>query len=676
MEEEDKVKIEENLLIDRNNTSYPSLIADYIKTIKPDSNGILFDYQNIVFNYLIRPENRGLLVFHSTGSGKGLTSISIAEKFRKEGRDIIILSTKSLKSNYIKEIKNYNTKINKDIADEELTNIVDEYKFVTMNSSNMIKQLQKSDNLMDEMLYEVNKFKLDDKVLIIDEAHNLFNSIVNGSKNANEFYELVMKSKNIKIIFLTGSPIINSFFEIVPALNMCSGYKVLPEYYKDFKHMYIDEKTNSIKNKIKLQSRILGLVSYHGPLFIEKYQSFIKSLTQKSIEKENFPTKLPLVIEKIPMSKIQNAEYITLRDKEKEESSRFIGAGINKEQSSVSTSYRIRSRQISNCMITKDELTLKNLDDFSPKLKKLYDNTQLFKKQLGIIYSSFLTSGLEFFAKILELNDYIKYDIEDTKSSKDYKIYAYYTGSQTIEEKDKILQIYNSKENIDGKIISLLLISSAGSEGLDLKCVRHVHIIEPYWNYARIHQVESRAIRYKSHEDLPKKDRTVKVYIYLSTFQKDYLEEQQNKLKVIIENAKKNNIRLKKRDLDTEKPTDIHLFENSIKAKELNDRILQTLAEVSIECQYFNKKINFNCFYCKATNEKLYHKDFQIDMELPSKCQQEQKVSTEEVIVNGKKYYYDIQNPTNIYYFDKQVDGYIPLEDENIIEKINNKLKK
>lgn len=655
----------------KNNTSYPSLIAEYVNSL-PKSD-ILFDYQNIVYNYLLQPENRGLLVFHSTGSGKTITSISIAEYFRKQDRDVIVLSSKSLKSNYIKEVENYNKKINQNITNDEIDEIIKDYKFVTSNASNMITQLQKKDSILDDMLYEVNKFKLDNKVILVDEAHNLLNSIVNGSKNANEFYELVMKSKNIKLVLLTGSPIINNFFEIVPALNMCAGYQVLPEYYRDFKSMYIDDKLNCIKNKIKLQSRILGLVSYHGPLFVEKYQPFIKSLSQKSNDKNDFPTKLPTTIEKIPMSKSQNMEYIKLRDIEKKENTRFTGGAITKEQSGVSTSYRIKTRQISNAMITKNKLTLTNLDEFSPKLKKIYNNVQKFDKQLGIVYSSFLTSGLEFFAKVLELYGYNKYD---NKNNREYKTYAYYIGNQTLDEKNEILKIFNSKENINGKFISLLLISSAGSEGLDLKNVRHVHIMEPYWNYARIHQVESRAIRYKSHDELPKKDRTVSVFIYLSTYHNDYLEEQKKKLEDIIENAKKNKLILKKKDLDIEKATDIHLFENSIKAKELNDKVLQLLAEVSIECEYFNKKINFECFNCKPTNKRLFYEDFQVDIEIPSPCEQEKSISTEEVIVNGKKYYYDINNPVNIYYFDKQLDGYILLKNDEIINKIVNKLSK
>lgn len=656
---------------DKNNTSFPYLINEYIKNI-PD-NDILFEYQNIVYNYLANPQNRGILVFHGLGSGKTITSISVAEHFRKQGRDVLVLSSKSLKSNYIKEVENYNRRLNKDITENELDDISNEYKFVTMNASNMIKQLQNSDNFIDNMLYEVNKFNLNDKVIIVDEAHNLFNSIVNGSKNANEFYGLIMKSKNIKLILLTGSPIINNFFEIVPALNMCAGYNVLPEYYSDFKNMFIDEKNNTIKNKEKLQSRILGLVSYHGKLFNEKYTPFVNFLTNKSKKVDNFPVKLPVTIEKIEMSKIQNDEYIKLRDQEKGESMGFKGGNIVKEQLNVSTSYRIKTRQISNAYIVKNmELTKDNVDIYAPKLNRIYNNIIKHKKQLGLIYSSFIVNGLEIFAKILNLYGYSEYS---DKNSNDYMTYAFYTGSQDLEEKNDILRIFNDKENIHGKNISLLLISSAGSEGLDLKNVRHVHIMEPYWNYARIEQVEARAIRYKSHEDLSDSERNVKVYIYLSTFNKQYMDKQTTRINSIIEDAKRDNKNLKRKDIEVEKPTDIYLFEKSIKAKTLNDKILQLLAEVSIECQYYNKGINFECFSCVPTNEKLFFKDIQLDIEIPSKCQKEEKITTEEIILNGKKYYYDIDNKTNIYYYDENAEGYVQLFDKKILTKIIDNIK-
>ena len=58
----------------------------------------------------------------------------------------------------------------------------------------------------------------------------------------------------------------------------------------------------------------------------------------------------------------------------------------------------------------------------------------------------------------------------------------------------------NNKYHISGSMrISLrdqiMIISSAGAEGISLKCVRQVHILEPYWNYVRLDQVLGRAIR-------------------------------------------------------------------------------------------------------------------------------------------------------------------------------------
>ena len=61
-----------------------------------------------------------------------------------------------------------------------------------------------------------------------------------------------------------------------------------------------------------------------------------------------------------------------------------------------------------------------------------------------------------------------------------------------------------------------MIISSAGAEGISLSCVRQVHILEPFWNYVRIDQVLGRAIRMKSHLNLPKEDRNVEQYLYLS----------------------------------------------------------------------------------------------------------------------------------------------------------------
>jgi SNF2 family DNA or RNA helicase len=60
--------------------------------------------------------------------------------------------------------------------------------------------------------------------------------------------------------------------------------------------------------------------------------------------------------------------------------------------------------------------------------------------------------------------------------------------------------------------VNILFISSAGSEGLDLKNTRDVIILEPHWNNEKLNQVIGRAVRYQSHIFLPKSQQ--KVYIY------------------------------------------------------------------------------------------------------------------------------------------------------------------
>ena len=57
-----------------------------------------------------------------------------------------------------------------------------------------------------------------------------------------------------------------------------------------------------------------------------------------------------------------------------------------------------------------------------------------------------------------------------------------------------------------------MLLSRAGSEGLDLKGVRDVVLLEPHFHNERMQQVIGRAVRYRSHEALPPDERNVVVH--------------------------------------------------------------------------------------------------------------------------------------------------------------------
>ena len=66
------------------------------------------------------------------------------------------------------------------------------------------------------------------------------------------------------------------------------------------------------------------------------------------------------------------------------------------------------------------------------------------------------------------------------------------------------------------KLLEILMTTKQGAEGLNTRNVRQLHVVEPYWNPVRLDQVIGRAVRTNSHMELPKKDRNVDIYIYLS----------------------------------------------------------------------------------------------------------------------------------------------------------------
>ena len=75
-------------------------------------------------------------------------------------------------------------------------------------------------------------------------------------------------------------------------------------------------------------------------------------------------------------------------------------------------------------------------------------------------------------------------------------------------------KLYNKIENIEGKVVKYILIAGAGSEGISLRNVRQIHIMEPFWNETRIMQLVGRAIRQCYHKDLPMEERIVDIFKY------------------------------------------------------------------------------------------------------------------------------------------------------------------
>jgi ribA/ribD-fused uncharacterized protein len=186
-----------------------------------------------------------------------------------------------------------------------------------------------------------------------------------------------------------------------------------------------------------------------------------------------------------------------------------------------------------------------NLQKFSPKFAAMLKNINALNGS-SLVYSNFLEmEGIGIFAICMEANGYDPIQItpemkftERTVASLAkgpgvaQKRYIEFTGVGSKEQRGAAVDVFNARldklpptlqkvlqdagwqNNFDGGLCRAFCITSAGAEGLSLKCVRGVHIMEPYWNTVRTQQVKGRAVRICSHVDLPKAEQNVEIYTY------------------------------------------------------------------------------------------------------------------------------------------------------------------
>ena len=760
-----------------NNTNFPLEITNKLNKIGKsyDENKEFLKYhQYITEKYIIEQDGRGILCYYETGQGKTYLAVGISEYYRKRGetKKIIILTAKSLASNFRDSLKTYMEMENTNISE-----IDKHYKFISSNASNVLSQLKNIDSLDQDKIIEdkllqiqrhSKKDSLENSLIIVDEAHNLFNSISNGSKNAIGFYDMVLNTKNVKLIFLTGTPIINNPFELVGCFNMLYGFKFFPEIKQDFNEWFIDYEKLKVKNSSKFSNFLLGKISYYG----SRYMS--------NKNKKDFPTENPISVIKVPMSSYQYSVYSNIREEERREASKQykkvgpvtrFGTGDKDSQST----YRVKSRQASNFVfpealitemkeeqefirkikdkkeaqkrrkmikrnavdgLTKSDVDKEGLKKYSPKMLTMLQDIYKEHKNgnfKGVVYSGFVTSeGLGIFSKVLEEDGWVQfkppkktaqkskggaeqddniadeyYDSlreqwdawEDTvenpisknikygrkekkkksgkkkaekaekvekekKNTAKRKTYAIISGEVHSDDRDHIKKVLNSKDNIRGEEISLLLLSSTGAEGLDLSGIRFIQLMEGYWNYARIKQIIARGVRYKSHSHLPENERIVQPYIYLS----DYPSSVNDTLS------------------KEESTTDIHIWKESLKNQIIIDKFLLLLMESSVDCQVHKNIMiadkakgadKISCKMCDPTDKKLYYLSMTMkdNLRLPNSCEshdnKSQSISAKELILDGgKKVYYTIGekgllDKINVYEYNPYLEAYLPLKDDH-----------
>ena len=263
-------------------------------------------------------------------------------------------------------------------------------------------------------------------------------------------------------------------------------------------------------------------------------------------------------------------------------------------------------------------LTERQLSKYSPKFAHILENIKDKNNEgLHLLYSQFRTlEGIGIFKLVLEANGFVEFkiskkggewQIDGGNSDPEKPRFVLYTGTETAEEKEIVRNIYNSawefvppsivsalkeinQNNYFGEIIKVLMITSSGAEGINLRNTRFVHIMEPYWNMVRVDQVVGRARRICSHEDLPEDLRTVKVFIYISRITEEQLSKN-IEMKTNDISKLKYQVVQKTGDMKMEHiafSTDQYLFEIAQIKDSINRQILTAVKETAIDCSLYN----------------------------------------------------------------------------------------
>ena len=327
--------------------------------------------------------------------------------------------------------------------------------------------------------------------------------------------------------------------------------------------------------------------------------------------------------------------------------------------------------------------TRDKLGTYSPKFLKILDNILNQRHNgLHLIYSQFRTlEGIGILKIILDTNGFTQFKIH--KVNNEWKLniseedmskpkYALYTGTETDEEKEIIRNVFNntwefvppslnndltliSSNNIYGDLIKVLMITSSGAEGINLRNVRYVHITEPYWHPVRTEQVIGRARRICSHQDLPEELRTVDVFMYLMTLSPKQLSSNDSIELRLKDKSKLDNI--------TPITSDQLLYEISTLKETLFNKILKYIKESSVDCalhaSYSNTE-NLNCLTFASSNRNKFSFVPSLSNEETDNVIQQniKKISWRgvEIMIDGIKYVLN-RNTNEVYDYDSYFRG-------------------
>lgn len=382
-----------------------------------------------------------LVLYHCLGSGKTCTSITMAEEYMRlyPLGKVKVILPARLRTNFMDEL---NSACAANTANKKRYQIYSFEKFKI--------EAFKATNIQ-EWIADFTR----DSMIIVDEVHNLL---------SDAYKPQVLKAALSSGTIRKGEKGMNTIlFMMLTKFAQDSSKFLLLTATPIFDNIYqLKLLTQAVKPKAKipvktdlktLVEHLRGKVSYFPGTSLNAYPAKEYNFVQ------------------VPLTKKQDTATFNILNKQG-------------EKEDVAESFMIKQRQIT-------------ID--APKINALVKSIKS-KPGKHLVYCTFIKNGLN---KVIDALKAAGFEEAFSKTTTAAPTFALWDGSINDKDKQLIKKTVNSLENIDGKIIKVILGSPSIKEGVSFKHIQHVHILDPVWNQSAIDQLEGRAIRYCSHVDIP-----------------------------------------------------------------------------------------------------------------------------------------------------------------------------
>lgn len=451
----------------------------------------------------INREGDGVIYAHSVGSGKTLTAIARFEKLKSEGKatKALVVVPASLRNNFANEgIKKFT---------DSKVNVIGNKGEVSKGSFSPMATNADYNVISYEMFRKDPERYIRESgadTLITDESHRGKNEGTATTESLKEFRPMF---KNY--IGLTGSVVSNSLGDVQPLVDVASGGTgELGENKKDFEKMFLSRSTDKA---------YAGMDEKRKPVTGFKYRKYLKNVLNKYVDYVDFDdvkklARMPekdLSVQRVPMSPEQAEMYKKILKKNPAMRKLITTKRLETlkdEEAAKAFSQLIEARKLMNSVgSVVPKISLEESSRRTPKTNKLLNDLETHLKTTpdgqAILLSHLVNGGTDVLEAGLK-DRHIPYSKFVGKGNK----------GVSEESRQKDVEDYNKRKK------RVMIVSSAGGEGLSLNDTTWEGVLDPHYNPEKMKQMEARGIRSGGLSHRAEKDRRVQVNRYLATMPK------------------------------------------------------------------------------------------------------------------------------------------------------------